>query len=136
MHLNTYVTFDGRCEAAFKFYEIVLGGKIVMMVTYAETPPNSQVSGEWQGKIMHARLELGERALMASDVPPDRFQPLKGFYVQISIKNPAEAESIFDALAAGGTATMPIQETFWAAKFGTLVDQFGVPWMINCDKAP
>jgi PhnB protein len=134
MHLNIYVTFDGRCEAAFNFYAPILGGRIVTMVPYAETPEAARVPKEWQGKIMHARLELGERALMASDVPPERFEPPKGFHVQIAVKDPAEAEQIFNALAAGGTVTAPIQETFWASKFGTLVDQFGVPWMINCDK--
>jgi PhnB protein len=134
MDLNTYLSFDGTCEAAFKFYEKVLGGKIVAMMTYAEMPGNSQMSKDLQKKIMHARLQFGDKLLMASDAPEDRFQTPKGFHVMLGVKDPAEADRLFGALAAGGTITMPIQETFWAARFGMLVDQFGTPWMINCDK--
>ena len=83
---------------------------------------------------MHARLMLGDKALMASDAPGGRFEPPKGFHVNIGVDEPAEAERIFHALAENGTVTMPLQETFWATRFGMLVDQFGIPWMINCEK--
>jgi PhnB protein len=134
MQLNPYLSFNGQCEAAFKFYERVLGGKIVMLFTYGEAPEPERVSPDLRGKIMHARLMLGDQALMASDAPAGRFEPAKGFHVSLGIDNPTEAERIFRALAANGTVTMPIQETFWAARFGMLVDQFGIPWMINCEK--
>jgi PhnB protein len=134
MQLNPYLSFNGQCEAAFRFYERVLGGKIVMMFTYGEAPEAEHASPDWHGKIMHARLTLGDKALMGSDAPRDRFERPKGFHVSIGIDDPAEAESIFHALAENGTVTMPIQETFWAARFGMLVDQFGIPWMINCEK--
>jgi PhnB protein len=126
--------FDGTCEAAFKFYEKVLGGKIVAMMTYAGMSGNTQMSDDAKKRIMHARLQLGDKLLMASDAPPDRFEAPKGFNVMLGVKDTAEAERLFDALAAGGTIKMPIQGTFWAERFGMLVDQFGVPWMINCDK--
>jgi PhnB protein len=135
MDLNTYLLFDGSCEAAFKFYEKVLGGKIVMMMTHAEMPAGTNVPEDWKKKIMHARLQLGDKFLMASDAPPGRFEAAKGFYVNISVKDPAEADRLFGALSAKGTVNMPIQETFWAHRFGMLVDQFGTPWMINCEKA-
>jgi PhnB protein len=112
----------------------VLGGKIVMMFTYGESPEAERASPDWRGKIMHARLMLGDRALMGSDAPRGRFEPPKGFHVSIGIDDPAEAERIFHALAENGAVTMPIQETFWAVRFGMLVDQFGIPWMINCEK--
>ena len=134
MDLNTYLMFDGTCEAAFKFYEKVLGGKIVAMMTYAEMPGSTPMSDNAKKRIMHARLQFGDKLLMASDAPPDRFEAPKGFNVMLGVKDPAEAERLFDALAAGGTIKMPIQGTFWAERFGMLVDQFGVPWMINCDK--
>jgi PhnB protein len=134
MDLNTYLSFDGTCEAALKFYEKVLGGKIVAMMTYAEMPGSTPMSKDLQKKIMHARLQLGDKLLLASDAPPDRFEAAKGFHVMLGVKDPAEADRLFDALAAGGTIKMPIQETFWATRFGMLVDQFGTPWMINCEK--
>jgi PhnB protein len=134
MDLNTYLSFDGTCEAALKFYEKVLGGKIVAMMTYAEMPGSHPMSKDLQKKIMHARLQLGDKLLLASDAPPERFEAAKGFHVMLGVKDPSEADRLFDALAAGGTIKMPIQETFWATRFGMLVDQFGTPWMINCEK--
>ena len=133
MQLNPYLMFDGRCEAAFKFYEKALGGKIEAMMTYGGSPMAEQTSPEMRNKIMHARLSVGDKLLMASDAPPDRREAMKGFSVTLSIDDPGEAERIFHALSEAGTVQMPIQKTFWAARFGMLVDQFGTPWMINCE---
>jgi PhnB protein len=134
MQLNPYLTFNGQCEAAFKFYEKCLGGKIVSMLPHEGTPAEEHVPPEWRKKIMHACLSVGDEMLMASDAPPGRFEPMKGFSVTLRIADPTEAERVFHALADKGTVQMPIQETFWAARFGMLVDRFGTPWMINCDK--
>jgi PhnB protein len=135
MQLNPYLTFDGQCEAAFKFYEQCLGGKIVAMVTHAGTPAEQQVPAEWRDKIIHARLVVGDEVLMGSDAPPDRYEASKGFSVTVGIDDPAKAERIFNALAEKGTVRMPFQKTFWALGFGMLVDRFGIPWMINCEKS-
>ena len=135
MQLNPYLTFNGQCEAAFKFYEQCLGGKIVAMVTHVGTPAEEQVPAEWRNKILHARLIVGDEVLMGSDAPPDRYEESKGFSVTVGIDDPTDAERIFDALAKNGTVKMPIQKTFWAVRFGTLVDQFGIPWMVNCEQA-
>ena len=70
---------------------------------------------------------------MGSDAPPDHYQEPKGISVTLGIEEPAEAERVFHALAKNGTVQMPIQKTFWATRFGMLVDQFGIPWMINCE---
>jgi PhnB protein len=134
MQLNPYLTFNGRCEAAFKFYEKVLGGKIEAMMTYGSSPMAEQTSPEWRNKIMHARLSIGDKILMASDAPPDRYEAMKGIMVTLGIDDPGEAERIFRALSENATVQMPIQETFWARRFGMLVDQFGTPWMVNCEK--
>ncbi|MBV9687397.1 MAG: VOC family protein, partial [Alphaproteobacteria bacterium] len=75
-----------------------------------------------------------DEVLMGSDAPPERYEGAKGFSVTINIENAAGAERVFHALAQNGTVQMPIQETFWATRFGMLVDQFGTPWMINCEK--
>jgi PhnB protein len=71
---------------------------------------------------------------MGSDSPLDRFEKMQGFSVTLNIKEPKDAERVFDALAEGGTVRMPLEETFWAVKFGMLTDRFGTPWMINCEK--
>src|SRR5579862_8940102 len=135
MQLNPYLNFNGNCAAAFKFYEKCLGGKIAMMMTFAESPMAEQVPAAHRDKVMHARMTIGDQVLMGSDAPPDRYDPMKGFSVSLSIDNAADAEKIFNALAANGTVQMPIQKTFWAERFGALVDQFGTPWMINCEGA-
>jgi PhnB protein len=137
MQLNPYLTFDGRCEDAFKFYAKVLGGEIVAMIRHEGTPAETHVPTEWRKKIMHARLIVDGEVLMGSDAPPDRSDgAMKGFSVTLSIDRPAEADRVFAALADKGTVRMPIQETFWARRFGMLTDQFGTPWMINCEKKP
>jgi PhnB protein len=135
MELNPYLHFNGQCEAAFKFYERCLGGKIVAMMPHAGTPAEQHVPAEWRNKIIHARLAFGDQVLMASDVPPDQYEKPKGFSVTVSVNDAGEAEKLFNALAEDATVNMPIQETFWAKRFGMLVDKFGIPWMINCEKA-
>ncbi len=135
MQLNPYLTFNGNCEAAFKFYEKALGGKIAAMIRHEGTPAADHVPSEWRNKILHARLTVDDKVLMGSDAPPERYEEMKGFSVSLGIDDPAEAERIFHALAEKGTVRMPIQQTFWAARFGMLVDRFGTPWMINCDQA-
>jgi len=137
MQLNPYLTFDGRCEDAFKFYAKVLGGEIVAMIRHEGTPAETHVPADWRNKIMHARLIVDGEVLMGSDAPPDRSDgAMKGFSVTLSIDQPAEADRVFAALADKGAVRMPIQETFWAQRFGMLTDQFGTPWMVNCEKKP
>ena len=134
MQLNPYLTFNGQCEAAFKFYEKVLGGKIEAMLTYGGSPMADKTPPDWRDKIMHTRLTIGGNVLMGSDAPPDRYEPMKGITVTLGVEDSAEAERIFNALAEGATVQMPIQQTFWAARFGMLVDRYGTPWMINCEQ--
>jgi PhnB protein len=134
MKLNPYLTFNGNCEEAFKAYAKVLGGEILAMMTHADTPAEAHVPAEWRDKILHARMVFGDNLLMASDAPPGRQETMQGFSVTLNIEQPAEAERVFNALAEGGTVRMPLEETFWAVKFGMLTDRFGAPWMINCEK--
>ncbi len=133
MRLNPYLHFNGQCEAAFKFYEKVLGGKIEALIPHAGTPAEAHTPPEWRDKIMHVRMRVGEDVLMGSDAPPGHFSPPQGFSVSLQIKNPADGERIFNALAAEGKVIMPFQQTFWAVGFGMLVDRFGIPWMVNCE---
>jgi PhnB protein len=134
MQLNPYLFFNGQCEAAFKFYEQLLGGKIVAMMTHAGTPAENQVPAEWRAKIIHARMLIGNQLLMGSDAPPGHFQQPQGFSVSLIVDEPEDAERIFHTLAENGTVKMALQKTFWAIRFGMLVDRFGIPWMINCEE--
>jgi PhnB protein len=135
MQINPYIIFKGDCEAAFKYYEQALGGKITALMTFAGTPMADHSPPDWQQKIMHASLSVGDAVLMGSDAPPDRYEKPQGFSVSLVLKDVAKSEAIFHNLAEGGTVQMPIQKTFWAARFGMLVDKFGIPWMINCEEA-
>ncbi|WP_315834515.1 VOC family protein [Bradyrhizobium prioriisuperbiae] len=133
MQVTPYLFFSGNCEAAFKFYERALRGKIEMMLPHEGTPAEQHVPADWRKKIMHAKLVVGNVALMGSDAPPDQYKPMQGFSVALGIDTPAEAERVFNALSDNGTITMPLEKTFWAERFGMLVDQFGTAWMINCE---
>ena len=135
MKLSPYLSFNDECEVAFKFYEQCLDGKIDAMMTYGNSPMAEQTPPEKLDKIMHASITVGDTVMMGSDAPPNYFEKPQGFSVSLVLTDPDEAERVFNALAENGTVQMPIQETFWAARFGMLVDRFGTPWMINFDLA-
>jgi PhnB protein len=135
--LDPYLTFNGTCAEAMRFYEATLGGKIEMMMTHAQSPMADQTPPGSADRIMHARLNLGDRILMASDSMVGMpYHGMLGFSLSLSYPTAAEGQKIFDALAARGTIQMPFQKTFWAEGFGMLVDQFGTPWMVNCGMTP
>ena len=134
MQFIPYLNFNGECETAFKFYERSLGGTADIR-KYGDSPMAKDTPPEWHGRVMHARLDVGDAVLMGSDRAPGQDEQSKGTYVSLSISDVAEAERIFKALADKGSIELPLQETFWAARFGMLVDQFGTPWMINCERA-
>ena len=133
MQVNPYLFYNGNCEAAFKHYAKVLGGEIEAMMPHEGTPAADHVPAEWQKKIMHAKMTIDGEVLMGSDAPPDHFKAPQGFSVSLQISDPAEAERKFAGLAEGGVITMPMEQTFWARRFGMCVDQFGIPWMVNCE---
>lgn len=135
MQLNPYLNFNGKCELAFKFYEKALGGKIISMMPFEGTPMAAQLPPEMHKQIIHARLAVGDKLLMGSDAPPDRYEGNHGFAVSIMVTTPEEAERIFKALSENARIDMPMQQTFWSPRFGMLVDQFGIPWMVNCETA-
>jgi PhnB protein len=135
MNINTYLHFNGNCEEALKFYEKALGMKTAFMMRYGDAPKGEECSQQLASKIMHGRIVAGNNVIMASDCPPDRYHPQAGFSISVNVETPAEADKYFNALADGAKAViMPIEETFWAQRFGMLVDKFGVSWMVNCEK--
>lgn len=135
MRMNPYLSFRGDCEAAFKFYEEALGGKLGEVFRYGGTPMAGDVPADWHDKIMHGSVTIGDQVLMGADVAPAQYQTPQGLSLSLHVKDTADAERIFQRMAEAGTVVMPLEQTFWAARFGMLVDRFGIPWMINCEGA-
>ena len=134
MQVNPYLFFNGNCEEAFKFYEQLIGAKIEAMMTHEGTPMAGHGPEGWDSKIIHASMIIGNTRLMASDAPPADYSKPQGLSVSLSVETVEDAERIFAGLAENGTVQMPIGETFWAVRFGMVVDRFGIPWMIGCDR--
>ncbi len=133
MQMNPYLSFNGQCEAAFRFYEENLGAQLGSMFRYGGSPMAGDVPADWSEKIMHGSVTLGGQVLMGGDVAPDRYEAPKGFSLSLQIESTAEGERIFHELGNGGQIRVPLAKTFWAERFGMVVDRFGVPWLINCD---
>ena len=128
MKMHTYVNFAGKCAEAFYFYEKHLGGKVGMMMTHGQAPDQTKVSPEMKDAVLHARISVGGTELMGADIPSA--QPMRSAYLSLGVDSDAEAERIFSALSEGGEVFMPMQETFFATRFGQLRDRFGINWMI------
>src|ERR1700733_3241860 len=136
MAASIHLVFGGQCHAAFQFYERVLGGKIVNILAYGNSPMAEQVPPEWRDKIVHGTFAVGGTVLAGADILPEQYVKPQGFYVLLSVDDAMDAERIFSALAENGEVHMAIQQTFWSSRFGVLTDQFGVPWEISCEQAP
>ena len=131
---NPYLNFDGNAREAMNFYAKCLGGKLEVM-TWGDAPGGTPESDK--DKVMHACLTSGPVVLMGADrMPGQPFTVGNNITVALHCESPAEGDRLFAALGENGTPTMPMQDTFWGAYFGMLVDQFGVGWMFNCEKAP
>ena len=134
MRIRIHLMFDGQCEAAFRFYQRVLGGELVTLMTYAESPLAAATDPRHHGWIFHATLALkgplDGQELLGADVITKEFARPSGFAVVLSAQEFAESKRTFDALADGGSVQMAFQKTFWADGYGFLTDRFGVPWEI------
>ena len=130
MRLNTYLNYGGNCAEAFRFYAEHLGGRIGMMMKHGDMPDPSKVQPEMKDAVLHAQITIGDSVILASDVPTDRFKPMRSVYLALNVDTDAEAERIFRLLAEGGEIYMPMQETFFASRYAILRDRFGTSWMI------
>ena len=130
MKLRPYLNYGGNCAEALKFYEKHLGGKILALMTHEQSPESSGVKPEWKNAILYAHIAIGDSEFMASDVPPERFQPMRSVYLSVSVNSDAEAERLYKLLTEGGEVFMPMQETFFASRFGQIRDRFGTSWMV------
>ncbi|HEY3220684.1 MAG TPA: VOC family protein [Gemmatimonadales bacterium] len=127
MKLYVQLNFGGNCEAAFRFYEEHLGGKVTMMMNQSQAPGAPAAAGK---AIIHARMTIGDTELTGNDVPPDVFKKMRSVYLYLSVDSAAAAERVHKLLADGGEVYMPMRETFFATRFSQLRDRFGVLWSI------
>lgn len=133
---NTYLNFNGNCEAAFDFYKSVFGGEFIYKGKFNEMPPQEghTMSEEDGNKIMHVSLPVGSSILMGSDTGGEwapSFVQGNNFSVSITADSQAEADQLFDGLSAGGHVSMPMNKTFWGDYFGMFADKFGINWMVS-----
>jgi PhnB protein len=133
--VSAYLNFQGECEAAFKFYEQVLGARVGQIFRYAGTPLEATVPADWSDKVMHGSVTIGQQLLMGADVGPDRYEAPKGFSLSLSVESAADADRVFEELGKGGRVLLPLEKTFWAERFGMVVDRFAIPWMVSCESA-
>lgn len=138
--INPYLIFNGNCEEAFLFYQSVFGGEFPYIGRFNDMPPaegNPVLSEEEGNRIMHVTLPISDGyVLMGSDSNSASGEVAFGANVSLSInaKSKEEADNFFNGLSAGGSVTMPMNQTFWGAYFGMFTDKFGIHWMVNFDK--
>ena len=129
--LTPYLFFSGQCEEALKFYKDCLGGEIVKIQRFKDSPVN--VPDEYKSKIMHAEFKVDELFFMASDGMPDKPEVSgDNIFLSMQFTSKEEQERVFKALTKGGTILMPLEKTFWGSTFGQLKDRFGINWMLKC----
>jgi PhnB protein len=130
MKLNTYFNYGGNCAEALRFDEQHLGGKILMMMTYDQMPEPKNIPPGCEKGVLHARILIGDTALMASDAPPERFKPMRSAYLSLAVDSSEEAERLYALLSDRGEIFMPMEETYFAFRFAMLRDKFGTSWML------
>lgn len=136
MQLNPYLSFKGNCAEAFEFYQRCFNGHVTFQSTFRDSPMAASTSPEMQDQIMHISMQVGDSILMGSDIPEQHYQkPAPACQIAIGLKDPAEAERVFNALSEGANIHMPLQQTFWAERFGMLTDRYGFGWMISYEKS-
>ena len=136
MTLNTYLHFNGDCREAFEFYRSIFGGDFEIVQTFGDGPPDMGIPDAEKNNIMHVSLRVGASMLMGSDVPAAFGPPPnKGnnFSISYDAQSKKETDDLFAKLSEGGVATMPPQDMFWGAYFGSCIDRFGISWMVSCE---
>ncbi len=126
-----YLNFSGNARAALNLYAKAFDGQIVFSQTYAES--GQEAKPEMKDKIMHASLVSGDLNILASDVEENDIQAGNPVSLSMDFNTTEEMEKVFAALSDGANITMPLQDTFWGARFGMLTDKFGISWMFNHD---
>lgn len=131
--IKPYISFKGNCREAIEFYKESMNGEILFTQTYGESPMKGKGPDD---KIMHCTLRIGDSHIMACDNVFEENPTTIGNNISLAVGSDeiAAAEEMFEKMSSGGTVVMPMQQTFWAERFGMLTDKFGINWMFNCDK--
>jgi len=133
--LNPYINFNGNAAQAIKFYEQALGA-VSERVMHFDQAPGMEPSPENKQRILHCQLTIGSAVLMVSDSMPNQQGPTdSNMHVVLHFSDEADLNARFAALSEGGKVSFPVHDAFWGAKFGMLVDKFGVPWMVIYEKS-
>jgi PhnB protein len=133
MKIHAYLTFNGQCEEAFKFYADCLNGSLELM-RFGESPEARNVPEQFHQRVMHVCLTSGDQMLMAADsIPGMPYEGIKGCSISLQVENVPEAERLYETSSANGRVQLELQATAWATRFAVFTDQFGVSWMINCN---
>jgi PhnB protein len=133
MTMAPYLSFKGDCEAAFQFYQSALNGKVGELFRYGGSPMENEVPTDWKNRIMHGSVTIGGQTVMGADTAPEKYERPQGFSLALNIHDAGDAERMFRALANGGKVIVALEKTFWAERFGIVIDRFGIPWAINCE---
>ena len=136
MSLSIYLHFNGNCRDVFEFYRSIFGGEFDMISTFREGPPDMGMSEDDLDQVMHVSYPIGSSVLLGSDLP-SQFgpPPMQGSNFSISYQPESReaADELFAKLADGGQVTMPMEDQFWGAYFGSCIDKFGISWMLNTE---
>lgn len=138
-NINPYLNFNGNAEEAFNVYKSIFGGEFTAVMRFRDMPQDGSVKEADMDKIMHISLPVGSNVLMASDVLESmgqQFRPGNNNYVSLGTDSKEDADRVFAVLSEGGTVEMPMQDAFWGDYFGSLIDRFGIGWMISYAPQP
>jgi len=131
--LNPYLNFNGNAEKAIALYESALGATHGEIMRFGDAP-GMGLDSEHRDRVMHVVLKIGEGFVMVTDGAPNMPVAQEGnVHVSLEFEDASDMTKKFSALAMGGKVTLPLQDTFWGAKFGMLTDRFGIQWMFNCE---
>lgn len=134
--ITPYLNFNGDAAEALAFYAKAFEGEVVFQQTFGDMPSSKDTDEAWKDKIMHAVFQAGSLTLMVSDVPDNMERVTAGSNTQLSLnfKHEEDIDRVYAAMSEGSEINMPLQDTFWGAKFGMLRDKWGISWMFNFDR--
>ena len=136
MSLTIYLYFNGNCREVFEFYRSIFGGEFEMISTFREGPEDMPLPEDVLNQVMHVSYPIGSSVLMGSDMPSEFGPtPVQGsnFSISYTSSSREEADELFAKLSHGGTVTMPMEDQFWGAYFGSCIDKFGISWQLNTE---
>lgn len=133
MKVFPYLNYGGNAEEAVDFYVTTLDAKIEMLSKFSDAP-QMPVPEDQKNKILHGRFTIGDSLIMVSDGRSGENFSGNNVSMSIAFSNVGDMKVKFEKLSQGGKVTMPVQDTFWGATFGILVDKYGISWMVNCGK--